>query len=55
MGDVTMRDFLETHNLLPKDIHITAPTLIIIPTDSSLTLEGEKLHNHFVVPVFALR
>ena len=47
MGDVTMRDFLETHNLLPKDIHITAPTLIIIPTDSSLTLEGEKIAQSF--------
>jgi histidyl-tRNA synthetase len=47
MGDVTMRDFLETHDLLPKDIHITAPTLIIIPTDSSLNLEGEKIAQSF--------
>ena len=31
MGDVTMRDFLETHNLMPPSVHTTAPTLTIIP------------------------
>ena len=34
MGDVTMRDFLETHTLLPESIRITAPTLIVVPTDA---------------------
>jgi histidyl-tRNA synthetase len=33
MGDVTMRDFLMTHNLLPENITKTAPTLIIISTN----------------------
>jgi len=41
MGDVTMRDFLETHNLLTADI--TAPDLVIIPTEESLTNEAQKL------------
>lgn len=47
MGDVTMRDFLETHKLIPKNIHVTAPTLIIVPTDASLNLEGEKVAQTF--------
>ena len=33
MGDVTMRDFLETHDLLPDSVRTTAPTLIVIPTE----------------------
>lgn len=33
MGDVTMRDFLETHDLLTSDI--TAPEIMILPTDES--------------------
>jgi len=44
-GDVTMRDFLETHNLLTA--HITSPTLAIIPTDPKLNIEGEKLAQTF--------
>lgn len=47
MGDVTMRDFLETHGLLPKNIHVTAPTLIIVPTDVSLNIESEKIAQAF--------
>ncbi|MEK7166767.1 MAG: ATP phosphoribosyltransferase regulatory subunit, partial [Patescibacteria group bacterium] len=43
IGDVTMRDFLETHKLIPKHIHSTAPTLMIIPTEPSLNLEGQKI------------
>ena len=43
MGDVTMRDFLETHNLLPPNLSITAPTLMIIPTDSAYNLEAQKI------------
>lgn len=47
MGDVTMRDFLEVHDLLPKDIHVTGPTLSIIPTDTTLNIAGEKLALEF--------
>lgn len=45
MGDVTMRDFLETHGLLTA--HITAPTLTILPTDASLNMEGQKIAQYF--------
>lgn len=45
MGDVTMRDFLETHNLLTADI--TAPTLVVIPTDEALNMEGQKIAQTF--------
>jgi histidyl-tRNA synthetase len=41
MGDVTMRDFLETHNLLTSDI--TAPMLMVIPAEESLNLEGQRI------------
>ena len=41
MGDVTMRDFLETHNLLTTDI--TAPDVMIIPTDVEKNLEAQKI------------
>ncbi len=47
MGDVTMRDFLKTHKLIPKHIHSTAPTLIIIPTEPSLNLEAQKIAKIF--------
>jgi histidyl-tRNA synthetase len=47
MGDVTVRDFLETHDLLPKDIHVTAPTLAILPTDPEFNMEGEKVAQEF--------
>ncbi len=47
IGDVTMRDFLETHKLIPKHIHSTAPTLMIIPTEPSLNLEGQKIAKIF--------
>ncbi len=43
MGDVTMRDFLETHKLLPNNIRTTAPTLVVIPTDAKLNLDAEKI------------
>lgn len=45
MGDVTMRDFLETHDLLTSDI--TAPTLMILPTDESLNMEAQKVAQEF--------
>jgi histidyl-tRNA synthetase len=42
-GDVTMRNYLETHNLLPSHIKETAPCLIVIPTDEKLNLEAQKV------------
>lgn len=47
MGDVTMRDFLETHNLLGAHISKTAPTLVIIPTDEERNLDAEKVAHLF--------
>lgn len=47
MGDVSTRDFLETHDLIPKDIHTTAPTLVVIPTDRDTNLEAEKVAAYF--------
>ncbi len=47
MGDVTMRDFLETHDLLPKNVRVTAPTLVILPTDAAQNLESEKIAAEF--------
>lgn len=44
-GDVTLRDFLETHNLLTADI--PAPTLMIIPTMPALAIDGERLAQEF--------
>lgn len=45
MGDVTMRDFLETHDLLTADI--TAPTIMIIPTDEDKNIEAQRLAQAF--------
>jgi histidyl-tRNA synthetase len=42
-GDVTMRDFLETHNLLPANIHATGATVTIIPTDTEHNLASQKI------------
>ena len=47
MGDVTMRDFLETHKLLPSHLHTTAPTLTIIPVEPTLNLEAQKIAQIF--------
>lgn len=47
MGDVTMRDFLETHNLLPDSARITAPTLAILPTDAALNLAAQQVAAQF--------
>ena len=43
MGDVTMRDFLTTHKLLPSNISTTAPLVVIVPTDTKLNLEAQKI------------
>jgi len=45
MGDVTMRDFLSTHDLLTSNI--TAPTLMILPTDPAYNMEAQKLAQEF--------
>ncbi len=47
MGDVTMRDFLETHKLLPDRLAATAPAVMIIPTDSEHNLAAEKIAHAF--------
>lgn len=47
MGDVTMRDFLETHDLLPEWVSVTAPTLSILPTDPEFNLHAERLAQQF--------
>ncbi len=41
MGDVTMRDFLETHGLLTSNI--TAPSVMIIPMEASQNLAAQKI------------
>ena len=41
MGDVTMRDFLETHDLMPSLMRTTS--LVVVPTESNFNLEGEKV------------
>jgi len=40
-GDVTMRDFLETHNLMTANI--TAPELMILPVDPAQNLAAQKI------------
>lgn len=47
MGDVTMRDFLETHGLLSDSVRVTAPALSILPTDSLYNLSAERLATTF--------
>ena len=45
MGDVTMRDFLETHNLLTA--HLTSPQLLIAPVTSQQNLTAQKAAQAF--------
>jgi histidyl-tRNA synthetase len=45
MGDVTMRDFLETHDLLTSNI--TSPDLMIIPMDAAQNLMSQKIAQEF--------
>lgn len=42
-GDVTMRDFLETHKLFPANITSNTATVIIIPTDTEHNLIAQKI------------
>lgn len=46
-GDVTMRDFLDSHNLLTADI--TAPELMIIPMEVTQNLVAQRLAQEFRV------
>lgn len=41
MGDVTMRDFLETHDLMPTLMNTAS--LVVVPTETKFNLEGEKV------------
>ncbi|MCD5381086.1 MAG: histidine--tRNA ligase [Candidatus Pacebacteria bacterium] len=43
IGDVTMRDFLETHNLLPESIRTTAAHTVVIPTDAEMNLAAQEI------------
>jgi len=43
MGDVTMRDFLETHKLLPANIAATGAAVTVIPTDTEHNLAAQKI------------
>jgi histidyl-tRNA synthetase len=45
MGDVTMRDFLETHGLLTSNS--TAPTLVILPMTPEQNLAAQKIAQEF--------
>lgn len=45
IGDVVMRDFLETHDLLTSNI--TAPRVVVIPTEESYNVLGLKLAQDF--------
>ncbi|MES2749697.1 MAG: histidine--tRNA ligase [Patescibacteria group bacterium] len=45
MGDVTMRDFLETHDLITANI--TAPDLMVIPMDPAQNLQAQKIAMQF--------
>ncbi len=45
MGDVTMRDFLVTHDLLPKTNN--APQMVILPTEAAFNIDAEKVAQYF--------
>jgi histidyl-tRNA synthetase len=47
MGDVTMRDFLETHELLEGRVARTAAALSVIPMEVSHNIEAEKIAQAF--------
>ena len=47
MGDVTMRDFLETHGLLEGKVPATSPTIIVIPNDATQNLDAQKVAAEF--------
>ncbi|MEM9336767.1 MAG: histidine--tRNA ligase [Patescibacteria group bacterium] len=44
-GDVTMRNFLESHNLM--NAGLTSPTLMIMPMEAAQNLEAQKIAQQF--------
>lgn len=44
-GDVTLKDFLESHNLLTSDI--TSPVLAVLPTEAAHNIEAEIVAQSF--------
>jgi histidyl-tRNA synthetase len=42
-GDVTMKDFLETHDLLPIDVTVTAPAIALLPMSGAENLPAMQL------------
>lgn len=44
-GDVTMKNFLESHELMSSNI--TSPTLVVIPMNDTLNLEGQRIAQQF--------
>ena len=42
-GDVTMRDFLETHDLLPAEVTLTAPVITILPVSPAQNIASLKI------------
>lgn len=47
MGDVVMRDFLETHNLLKGKVLSTAPVVILIPETETQHISALKVAQQF--------
>lgn len=47
MGDVTMRNFLESHDLLTGNVPTPAPTLSILPTHTDSNLDALRLADEF--------
>lgn len=43
MGDVTMKDFIISHNLLPNTVMLTAAKIKIIPTEAEYNLDSQKI------------
>lgn len=42
-GDVTMKDFLESHDLMPDNVTITAPVFAVLPMDAAQNLSAMKI------------
>ncbi len=42
-GDVTMKDFLETHKLLPEQVSVTSPAIALLPMGPEQNLAAMKL------------
>ncbi len=43
MGDVTMRDFLETHKLLPPNVSKTSTDIVVVPAEANFNLEAQRV------------